>query len=313
MSSPTVLSLGTLCYDVIGAVSGDIPTTSITARLAHLKYEDGGRGTNFAIYAAGSGGRPTIIARVGHDFRDSAFWNRLIATGVSVDGLYHQMDTLTPRTFIFSNSDDMTLYFYPAMDDSSHEQGFVAHVERCVKNIDHDAVYCSSELPTANLAGLATTSARLRVFAPAHDAGRHTADQLADALSVSDWLIANEVETAALVATSGRSPEVLVREYGLALFAVTRGSDGTDLHLPGRTVHLEPCRPRVVTDPTGAGDAFAGALVTRYLETGDLIRSARHATALASFVVEEIGCWITMPSAESINERISATWPRSIS
>jgi sugar/nucleoside kinase (ribokinase family) len=74
-------------------------------------------------------------------------------------------------------------------------------------------------------------------------------------------------------------------------------------------VHLEPCRPRVLTDPTGAGDAFAGAFVTQYLATGDLIRSARHATALASFVVEEIGCWITMPSAESINKRISATWP----
>jgi len=44
-----------------------------------------------------------------------------------------------------------------------------------------------------------------------------------------------------------------------------------------------------VVDPTGSGDAFAGAFLVEYLKTGDSVWSTAFASAAASFVVEGVG------------------------
>jgi Sugar kinases, ribokinase family len=303
MDQSVILSIGTLCFDVIGTVDGAIPQSSITARLKHLRYEDGGRAANFTVYAAMMGARPAIVARVGKDFRDGGYWHRLRGMGVNVDLLYHQMDTLTPRTFIYSNPQDMTLYFYPAFENGAHEEGFVKYTETLVRTAAHDAVYATSETPEANLVALASSAARLKVFAPAHDIGRHSVSQLSEALGAADWLIANQIELEMLCKLIEKRPDEIVQSFGLQVLAATAGAAGVDLLTPGGTVHLAAYHPRTVADPTGAGDAFAGALVAEYLTNGDLVRSARTATALASFVVEQIGCQIDPPAPQEIADR----------
>jgi len=47
--------------------------------------------------------------------------------------------------------------------------------------------------------------------------------------------------------------------------------------------------PPHVVDPTGSGDAFAGAFVIEYLRTEDSVWSTAFASAAASFVVEGVG------------------------
>lgn len=44
-----------------------------------------------------------------------------------------------------------------------------------------------------------------------------------------------------------------------------------------------------VVDPTGAGNAFLGALVLGWLETGDWIEAAKFGAVAASFVIEQVG------------------------
>lgn len=53
--------------------------------------------------------------------------------------------------------------------------------------------------------------------------------------------------------------------------------------------HVPACKPRIVRDPTGAGDAFAGAFLAEYLRGTEPVWCCCVGSAAASFVVEEVG------------------------
>ncbi|MET8007608.1 carbohydrate kinase family protein [Nonomuraea glycinis] len=307
-----VLVVGTLCYDVIGSVDGTLPKNSITARLGHVRYEDGGRGANVAVYAALAGSSASIAARVGRDFRDSDYWDRLNRIGISTASLYHQMDTLTPRTFIYSDPNDMVLYFYPAYENLNHQDAYIRHAADVVGFLEHEAIYVSSELTQANIVALESSQAALKVFGPAHDAGRHSPAELAAALSAAHWFIVNTVELKQVCELLDRSPGAIVRDFGLEVLVATRGAEGVDLIYPLDATHLAAYGPRLVADPTGAGDAFAGTLIARYLSSGELVRSAQLAASVASFVVEQIGCQVSLPPMADIAARAGLPWEASV-
>ncbi|MCI0438190.1 MAG: PfkB family carbohydrate kinase [Chloroflexi bacterium] len=77
---------------------------------------------------------------------------------------------------------------------------------------------------------------------------------------------------------------------------VTRGREGAELHLNGKSKTLGPSGwhhiaafPTTEVDPTGAGDVFAAAYLVRLGETGDPLEAARFASCAASFSVEAEG------------------------
>jgi ribokinase len=70
----------------------------------------------------------------------------------------------------------------------------------------------------------------------------------------------------------------------------TKGADGVLLLSEDGMYYKVPAyKPPRVVDPTGSGDAFAGAFLVEYLKTGDSVWSTALASAAASFVVEGIG------------------------
>ena len=70
----------------------------------------------------------------------------------------------------------------------------------------------------------------------------------------------------------------------------TMGADGVLLLSEDASYYKVPAyTPTHVVDPTGSGDAFAGAFLVEYLKTGDSVWSTAFASAAASFVVEGVG------------------------
>ena len=59
-------------------------------------------------------------------------------------------------------------------------------------------------------------------------------------------------------------------------------------------------------DPTAAGDCFTGVLVKQYTETGDIVASARYASAAAAISVQHLGAQPSLPTKEAIDEFIAA-------
>jgi sugar/nucleoside kinase (ribokinase family) len=103
-----------------------------------------------------------------------------------------------------------------------------------------------------------------------------------------------------LVAAGGRVVVLRLGEQG-ALIADTR--ERSDWQIAAF--------PLAVIDPTGAGDAFSGAFMAVYAETGDALLAGLWGSVAASFMVESIGCPIlnaaTRAAATQRLERLRAT------
>jgi sugar/nucleoside kinase (ribokinase family) len=85
----------------------------------------------------------------------------------------------------------------------------------------------------------------------------------------------------------------LTRHYGLVLLKL--GADGCLLAVPGEAPIRIPAHPAQARDSTGAGDAFCGAFMSRWVaagpdpQTADLVIAAEFATRIAASVVTRLG------------------------
>jgi len=80
-----------------------------------------------------------------------------------------------------------------------------------------------------------------------------------------------------------------IHDYGARIVIVTRGMRGSKLLFEGKLYDIPACRPKIVRDPTGAGDAFIGAFLAEYVREKDPVWCACVGSASASFVVEGVG------------------------
>jgi len=87
------------------------------------------------------------------------------------------------------------------------------------------------------------------------------------------------------------------------LVAYTQASRGARLHSEGRWRQIDAFPEREV-DPTGAGDIFATAFLTRHYETGDVALAARFAAAAASISVSREGT-LAIAARQEIEERLA--------
>ena len=88
------------------------------------------------------------------------------------------------------------------------------------------------------------------------------------------------------------------------LLAFTRGARGARLWSEGRWRQV-PAIPAEELDPTGAGDVFAAAFLSRYVETDNTWQAALFAAAAASASVEEPGT-TAIPTRQQVEERLRA-------
>jgi sugar/nucleoside kinase (ribokinase family) len=80
----------------------------------------------------------------------------------------------------------------------------------------------------------------------------------------------------------------LTRHYGAVV--VKLGGAGCVLATPGEAPVAIAAHPAEATDTTGAGDAFCGAFISRWLaDPGDLVGAARYAVRIAATVVTRFG------------------------
>lgn len=87
--------------------------------------------------------------------------------------------------------------------------------------------------------------------------------------------------------------------YGARIVALTMGADGVLTATPDHRERLSPHDVKLV-DATGAGDAFDGAFLAEYLETGDPFAAARYANAAAALSVTGFGAIAPLPTRKEV-------------
>jgi sugar/nucleoside kinase (ribokinase family) len=129
-------------------------------------------------------------------------------------------------------------------------------------------------------------------------------DEIQTVLDACDVFSPNWLEATRLVGSDNyRTVIGRFRALGCRFLALRRGAEGADVWdlAEGRGVHV-PAVQTTVVDVVGAGNAFCGALVAR-LDDG-LVESACHASAAASYLVEQVGLPTSLPDPAEYARRV---------
>ena len=179
-----------------------------------------------------------------------------------------------------------------------------ASVEEAFKDKEYDALMMQLEIPLES---------NVRAFELAKERGMITC---LDAGPAQDYpiekfqgitiLSPNETETEALVGILPKDDDTCVaackilHERSNCKYVVLKmGDKGSFIYGEG-ICQMVPTFKVEAVDPTAAGDCFTGVLVKQYAETGDIVASARYASAAAAISVQHLGAQPSLPSKDAI-------------
>lgn len=248
---------------------------------------DGGKATNQALCAARLGAGVRFVTVLGDDERGKR-WHDFL-TGEHIDMRWSSTSGRpTDVGFVLIGPDGIPAIATALDANQGLDPG---HIEDRADVLDGaSAVVCQFEAsPDFALAAFRVARERqvLTVLNPS------PAQQPPAALvALTDVVVPNEHEAAYLTGAGGSAAELarlLRRSWPNSCVILTAGAAGVfvcdtagaDLHVPAPAV--------TVTDTTGAGDAFLGALTAR-LQSGDALRDAvAAAVTVASYSVTRTG------------------------
>lgn len=262
----------------------------------------GGKGANQAVAASLSGGDVSMIGAVGND----AFADRL-------RGNLQQHDINCQR--VLQRDDFPSGLAVISVDQHGQNSIMVVTgangtmtpqtVQSAASTIQQaDALLVQLEIPVDTVvAGIQIAKqAGVRVLldpAPAMQ-------QIPAELLAVDLLCPNESEAAMLTGQAVQSIDDAIKaadmlhQRGAANVAITLAERGTLLLSNGES-HLIPAFPIQSVDSTAAGDAFAGSLAVRWLQSGDLPSSVSFANAAGALTASKQGAQASMPTQNEID------------
>jgi sugar/nucleoside kinase (ribokinase family) len=270
---------------VVGSVAFD----SIETPYGREENILGGAATYFAVTASWFT-HVRVVAVVGDDFGDEhlkVFRSR----GIDTQGLerapgktfrwsgeyigdMNEARTLETQLNVFES-------FSPKIPPSylDGEYVFLANIHPALQ------LHVREQLPRTRLVGLDTMNYWIK----------GTPDELRKALAAVDVLVINEGEARMLAEESNlRRAAAVVRRMGPRMLVIKRGEHGVTLFSES-SIFSAPAYPlEKVSDPTGAGDTFAGGFMghlarTRDLSEANLRRAVVYGSTMASFAVEDFG------------------------
>jgi sugar/nucleoside kinase (ribokinase family) len=127
-----------------------------------------------------------------------------------------------------------------------------------------------------------------------------------DVLRRSGWFFCNEEEFTAL---GGTDPEEFRRQWWLQGLVVKGGPRGLAAYTEYGVVRVPALTERPIVDTTGAGDAFAGGMLARWLTSGGLPAGLQDAlvwgVACASITIAAVGVkGIAKATHKELEERV---------
>ena len=80
-----------------------------------------------------------------------------------------------------------------------------------------------------------------------------------------------------------------VRKCGVKVVLVTMDREGILAYLDDKFYHIPACKPKILQDPTGAGDVFIGVFLAEYIQGREPLWCCCVGSGAASFVIEDVG------------------------
>jgi sugar/nucleoside kinase (ribokinase family) len=280
MTSPDVIAVGDVMVDVHGpaaATAGHV--------VGQIRLHAGGSAPNAAVWAAAAGARAGVIGRVGDDFAGRALRGELEAHGVdarlAVDPDLPTGSVLRLGERILGERGANTR-LDPTDVPSTLAAGAVLVSGYVLLHEDSEAAALTA-LERARSAWIAVDGASARLLE------RYGRERFLRATAAATVLLVNADEALALTGEDPeRAAEALANRYRLV--CVKRGADGAVACLDGALLRTNA--PRItLADDSGAGDAFAGALLAALASDRPIEVAFEEATRAGAAAASSHGLW----------------------
>jgi ribokinase len=295
-----VFVAGSIIMDVV-ATAPRHPKVGETILGHGMFFFPGGKGANQAVAAARLGADAALIGRVGCDDFGAQMRAFLATQRVDLTNVRDTEGAVTGSALIVVAEKDNAIVVVPA-----------ANAELGTRDLDGanfapgDVLLAQLEIPPATVAAF---------FAKGRAAGARTILNPAPAIEVdpslfalADLIILNETElavfarrrvdaTAAVEAIADAARAL--RSRAEQIVCVTLGHRGA-VAVIGNETHVVGGRQVEVTDTTGAGDCFAGAVAAELARGASVLDAIDVANVAASICVQRMGAGPSMPDVDEV-------------
>jgi fructokinase len=263
----------------------------LSPKIAVSRHALGGPPTYVSLAARKLGAKVSVISKVGQDFsEDYIEW--LNANAIDLCGLQRIKNALTTSFTLKYKNEERELQLQnrapPIVpeDVSDSLQARAIHIAPIAKEISADVV---DKLRTS----AETLSFDPQGFVRGFDGdgkvfpNRWEDPQFLEKIDLYKSSL-NEIRMVTGLTDLKLAMEK-VYDYGANAVIVTKGVRGSTLLHEKRFFKIQACKPRVIRDLTGAGDALIGAFLAEYIRGKDPVWCMCVGSAAASYVVEGIG------------------------
>jgi adenosine kinase len=286
-----IIVSGSLAYDRIMDFPGHfsdhilpekIHILNVCFQVNGMKERFGGTAGNIAYALTLMGEKPVICATIGHDYHRYFEW--LSMNGISREHIKIIEEESTAGAYITTDlADNQITGFnpgamkYPTSMDLYRLNPQDTHVIVSPGNLQDMISYpriCKER-------GIEY------IFDPGQSLPIWDGAELVRAITGCKILICNDYELDLIMSKTGLKKEALLERAGAII--TTLGELGSQVATPDGEIHIPVAKARNVDDPTGAGDAYRGGLISGLVQGRDIDQCARMGSVCASFAVECYG------------------------
>ena len=314
-------------YDIVslGELLIDFTECGVSAAGQRLFEQNaGGAVANLVCAASRCGAKAGFLGKVGSDMHGAFLKQAMENAGVDTRALIEDSDVFTTLAFVALNPSGEREFSFarkPGADTLlradeldrdmlTHTRvfhtGSLSLTQEPVRSATYEAIDIAK---TANAVISYDPNYRASLWVSKNEAIRYMRSLIitADIMKVSDDelpLLTGETEPQ-------KAADALM-DQGVRIAAITMGSDGAFIRVGKESRHVPAFRVKAM-DTTGAGDAFFGGFLYRFLASGKPLKQvniddaadyARFANATASLCVERRGGIPAMPSLSEVLERL---------
>ena len=304
-----IIVSGSLAYDRImdfpghfsdHILPGKIHVLNVCFQVNGMREKFGGTAGNIAYALSLVGEKPTISAAIGHDYHRYFDW--MAKNGISTDGIKIIKDEFTAGAYITTDLADNQI------------TGFNPGAMKYSSSLDFDKLNPEDTIAIVSPGNLEDMVNYPRVckqrgigyiFDPGQSLPVLSAADVAEAIDGCRILISNDYELEMIMNKTALDKKDLIRRAGTVI--VTLGEKGSQIITAKGETNIPVVKPRTVEDPTGAGDAYRGGLISGLVRGKDIEQSARLGSVCASFAVECYGTQEYRFSPEEFEERLKGS------
>jgi adenosine kinase len=269
-----------------------------------MRKEFGGCSGNIAYNLKLLGGDPLPMGTVGEDFEPYRKW--LKSLDMDITHVTEIENTFTAQAFLTTDTDNnQIIAFHPGAMNFAHNNrvddgnnitlGIVAPDGRDAM-LQHSAQFSEAGIPF--------------IFDPGQGLPMFDGDELMQFIEQANYVCVNDYESQMLLEKTGRKLKDIAAEVDALI--ITRGGDGAEIMVDGKSLKIPSIEVSEVNDPTGCGDAFRSGLLYGIENRLDWQTSGQLASLMGGIKIEHHGTQNHNPSRQDIARRYQKNFSQTL-